>query len=138
MQAAVLRVKLRRLREWNQRRRNAAAQYTALLKDAGLTLPNVAPWAEPVWHLYVVQTDERARLQRELDKANIAFGIHYPVPIHLQEAYRDLGHKRGDFPVAEAVAERMLSLPMFPEISEEELQRVADACHRTQSAVQAF
>ncbi len=128
VQAAVLRVKLRRLAEWNDLRRRAAARYCDLLAGTGLTLPNVASWASPVWHLFVVQTDDRPRLQQALDAANVVHGIHYPVPIHLQEAYRDLRYGPGSFPVAESLATRVLSLPMFPEIREDELQRVAEAC----------
>ena len=75
----------------------------------------------------MVQSDNRARLQAALDAGNIAHGIHYPIPVHLQEAYRDLGYALGSFPVAETIAERLLSLPMFPEITEEELLRVAAA-----------
>jgi dTDP-4-amino-4,6-dideoxygalactose transaminase len=127
VQAAVLRVKLRYLDQWNERRRRAAARYSELLTGAGVTLPAVAPWAEAVWHLYVVQTPHRAATQKALDETNIAHGIHYPVPIHLQQAYADIGHSRGDFPVAERLAERVLSLPMFPEITDEELERVARA-----------
>lgn len=124
VQAAILRVKLRRLTAWNEERRRVAGRYTELLTGAGLKLPLVAPWANPVWHLYVVQTAHRARLQAALDEAQIAHGIHYPVPIHLQEAYRDLLRPIGSFPVAESAAARLLSLPMFPELAEEEIQRV--------------
>jgi dTDP-4-amino-4,6-dideoxygalactose transaminase len=133
LQAAILRVKLRYLDEWNARRRQAAARYAELLAGAGLTLPRVAPWGEPVWHLYVVQTPDRARLQQALDGANISHGIHYPVPIHMQQAYADLGYSRGDFPVAEALAERIVSLPIFPEILDEELERVGLACGKAGS-----
>jgi dTDP-4-amino-4,6-dideoxygalactose transaminase len=136
VQAAVLRVKLRYLDEWNARRRQAAARYHELLADTGLTLPAVAPWGEPVWHLYVVQTSGRVRLQRAFDEANIGHGIHYPVPIHLQEAYADLGHAPGDFPVAEALSGRILSLPMFPEIADGELERVGQVCQAVSSARQ--
>lgn len=128
VQAAILRVKLRHLAQWNDQRRAAAARYTELLAGTKLGLPQVAPWANPVWHLYVVQTDRRADLQKALDAAGISHGIHYPIPVHLQEAYQDLGHKPGDFPVAEALAGRILSLPMFPELTVEESQRVAQAC----------
>ena len=128
VQAAILRVKLKHLAKWNDQRRAAAARYGALLGGTKLQTPKTAPWANPVWHLYVVQTDDRAQLQLKLDAAGVAHGIHYPIPVHLQEAYRDLGHKPGDFPVAESLAPRILSLPMFPEITEEELQRVARAC----------
>jgi dTDP-4-amino-4,6-dideoxygalactose transaminase len=128
LQAAVLRVKLQNLDAWNERRRLAAARYHELLADSGLALPATAPWASHVWHLFVVQSPNRTMLQRALEGENIAYGIHYPVPIHLQEAYRDLGYSPGDFPIAEALAERVLSLPMFPEITDEELHRVARAC----------
>jgi dTDP-4-amino-4,6-dideoxygalactose transaminase len=128
VQAAVLRVKLKCLATWNEQRRAAAARYGQLLAETNLRLPKVASWASPVWHLYVVQSDDRARLQQMLDAANISHGIHYPVPVHLQEAYRELGHKPGDFPVTETLAARILSLPMFPEITEEELKRIATAC----------
>ena len=128
IQAAVLRVKLKHLAKWNEQRRVAAARYSWLLAGTKLALPKVAPWASPIWHLYVVQSDDRPRLQQALDAANISHGIHYPVPVHLQECYRELGHKLGSFPVAETLAARILSLPIFPEITEEELQRVAAAC----------
>ncbi|MBM4223313.1 MAG: DegT/DnrJ/EryC1/StrS family aminotransferase [Gammaproteobacteria bacterium] len=128
VQAAVLRVKLRHLARWNDQRRAAAARYTNLLAGTKFGLPKAAPWANPVWHLYVAQTDRRAELQKALDVAGIAHGIHYPIPVHLQVAYQDLGHKPGDFPVAEALADRILSLPMFPELTVEESHRVAQAC----------
>jgi dTDP-4-amino-4,6-dideoxygalactose transaminase len=128
VQAAVLRVKLKHLAQWNEQRRAAARRYGQLLAETALDLPKPAPWANPVWHLYVVQTGDRPRLQQALDAANIAHGMHYPIPIHLQECYRELGHTVGSFPVAEMLASRILSLPIFPEITEEELQRVAAAC----------
>ena len=128
VQAAILRVKLRHLARWNDQRRAAAALYQSLLQDSGLILPATSTWANPVWHLYVVQTPDRSRLQKALDAACISYGIHYPIPIHLQGAYRELGHSPGAFPVAEQLAGRILSLPMFPEITPEEVGRVAAAC----------
>ncbi len=127
VQAAVLRVKLPHLAKWNDQRRAAAARYGELLAGTKLGIPKVAPHANPVWHLYVVQTDDRDDLQKALDAANVSHGIHYPIPVHLQEAYRELGHRQGDFPVTEALAPRILSLPMFPEITDEEVTRVAAA-----------
>lgn len=124
VQAAILRVKLKYLGRWNQNRRTAALIYNQNLEQSSLVLPQVAEYAEPVWHLYVVQTDNRAGLQKKLDQAGISHGIHYPIPIHLQEAYRDLGHRRGDFPVAETLADRILSLPIFPEIKQQEINEV--------------
>jgi dTDP-4-amino-4,6-dideoxygalactose transaminase len=125
IQAAILRVKLKYLSIWNEARRSAASYYGQLLKNTSLVLPNVASWANPVWHLYVVQSAERRRVQDALDAGNISYGIHYPIPVHLQEAYRELGHREGSFPVSEMLAQRILSLPMFPEITEGEIERVA-------------
>jgi dTDP-4-amino-4,6-dideoxygalactose transaminase len=125
IQAAILRVKLRHLSRWNEERRRVAARYAELLAGTKLQLPQVASWANPVWHLYVVQTANRTRLQTALDAANIAHGIHYPVPIHLQDAYGDLGYRPDSFPVSEFLAQHIISLPMFPEINEQELARIA-------------
>ena len=127
VQAAILRVKLRHLAKWNDQRRSAAASYGRMLAGAKLAVPKVAPYANPVWHLYVIQTDDRPALQRALDAANIAHGIHYPIPIHLQEAYMDLGYAEGAFPVTEALAARILSLPMFPELRPAEIESVVRA-----------
>jgi dTDP-4-amino-4,6-dideoxygalactose transaminase len=125
IQAAILRVKLKYLTNWNDARRAAASYYGQLLKGTNLVLPRVASWANPVWHLYVVQSTERRRVQEALEAANISYGIHYPIPVHLQEAYRELGHREGSFPVSEMLAQRILSLPMFPEMTEGEIERVA-------------
>jgi len=128
VQGAILRVKLRHLKRWTAQRAGIAARYVEQLAGVGLELPEVAPWAAPVWHLFVVRTRDRARLQAALDAAGIGYGIHYPIPIHLQGAYRSLGHGPGDFPVAEDLAGRILSLPMFPELTVEEQARVVAAC----------
>jgi dTDP-4-amino-4,6-dideoxygalactose transaminase len=118
VQAVVLRVKLRHLDEWNARRAAIAARYTAELAGAGLVLPQVPEWAEPVWHLYVVQHAERDGLQKSLREAGIGTQIHYPIPPHLQMAYRDAGYARGRFPIAENMANCLLSLPMGPQLDE--------------------
>ncbi len=130
IQAAVLDVKLKHLDGWNDLRRRHAARYTKLLADAELALPHEMPYARHVYHLYVVQTNERDALQKILTEAGIGIGIHYPVPIHLQPAYRLLGHKAGDFPETERQAARVLSLPMFPELTEAQIADVAKACVR--------
>ncbi len=128
VQATVLRAKLRRLEGWNVRRREAADRYAGLLGGVeGVRLPAVRPGNEDVWHLYVVRVDERERVMRSLAEAGIGAGIHYPTPVHLTEAYADLGYRRGQFPVAEAAADRILSLPMFPHLTEGQQARVADA-----------
>jgi dTDP-4-amino-4,6-dideoxygalactose transaminase len=126
LQAALLRVKLRHLDVWNEARRDCAEWYRLLLSAAVVT-PVVADYAEPVWHLYVVQVDDREEMQRYLDERGIGTGIHYPIPVHLQSAYRDLGYLRGDFPIAEQTAENILSLPMYPELQKTALTQVADA-----------
>jgi dTDP-4-amino-4,6-dideoxygalactose transaminase len=126
IQGAVLGVKLKHLDRWNDMRREHAASYNELLKDSGLVLPQEMNYARHVYHLYVVQSEIRDRLQQTLNDADVQTGIHYPIPIHLQPAYASLGHKIGDYPEAERQAQRVLSLPMFPEMTSEQIERVAD------------
>jgi dTDP-4-amino-4,6-dideoxygalactose transaminase len=127
MQAAVLRVKLRHLDAWNIARANAAAMYGEALAGKDLVLPRVAPHGTHVFHLYVVRTKDRAGLMKALDAAGSQHGIHYPIPIHRQVAMADLGYGEGSFPVAEEIAPEILSLPMFPELTREQVDRVAAA-----------
>ncbi len=127
LQAAILRAKLPHLEAWNTARRRHASAYDELLADSGLGLPHNAPDSDHVFHLYVVQSERRDDLLRHLAVRGIHGGIHYPVPIHLQEAYRSAGRGAGSFPVSEALTPRVLSLPMYPELQEGQLQRVADA-----------
>ena len=130
LQAVVLRAKLRRLDGWNDQRRVAAARYAELLAGIpGLVLPRPAA-GEHVWHLYVIRVPQRDEVAARLGELGVRVGIHYPVPVHLQPAFRHLGHGPGDFPVAEAAAEQILSLPMFPQITAEQQQRVADALRK--------
>ena len=125
IQAAVLRIKLKRLKDWNQSRRKNAALYNELLQDVpGITLPVEAEFAESVYHLYVILADNRDGLQKFLSEKGISTGLHYPLPLHLQKAYAYLGYAMGDFPVAEHAAERLLSLPMYPELTEEQIEYV--------------
>lgn len=127
LQAVVLRAKLRRLDGWNEQRRAAAARYGVLLAGIpGLVTPAPDGTAH-VWHLYVIRVPRRDEVARRLGGMGVRTGVHYPVPVHLQPAFRHLGHGPGDFPVAEAAAAQILSLPMFPQITEEQQQRVADA-----------
>ena len=126
MQAAFLRVKLPKLDEWNERRRVVAARYDDKLAGIpGLGLPRAPQWAEPVWHLYVVRTERRAEVMAALDKAGIGSLIHYPTPPHLQEAYADLNEPKGSYPLAEKLAETVLSLPIGPHVAPEAVDRVA-------------
>lgn len=118
VQAPVLRAKLRRLDEWNAGRRAAADRYAEMLADLpDVRVPRVRPGNEDVWHLYVVQVEERDRVLAELGTAGIGAAIHYPTPLHLTAAYAGLDHRVGEFPVAEAAADRILSLPMFPHLT---------------------
>jgi dTDP-4-amino-4,6-dideoxygalactose transaminase len=127
VQAAVLRVKLAHLDRWNESRRRIASMYDELLANSSAGLPQSMPGVEHVFHLYVIQVDERDRFQAALAAHGIDTGIHYPVPIHLQEAYRGLSRGTGSFPVTEAAAGRVLSLPMYPELTDADVRRVASA-----------
>ncbi|SJZ33053.1 DegT/DnrJ/EryC1/StrS aminotransferase family protein [Enhydrobacter aerosaccus] len=132
LQAAFLQVKLRVLDSWNERRRRIAALYDDKLSGIpGLGLPRAPQWAEPVWHLYVVRTARRAELMKALDKAGIGALIHYPIPPHLQQAYADLGASKGSFPLAEALADTVLSLPMGPHLPESAVDEVAVVVRHT-------
>jgi dTDP-4-amino-4,6-dideoxygalactose transaminase len=126
LQAAVLAAKLAYLDEWTAARRRLAARYSALLKDTALILPYVAAQAEPAWHLYVVRTPQRDALLEHLQQHGIGAGVHYPVPLHLQPAYADLGYLRGALPVSEEVADTCLSLPLYPEMTEAQQDRVVE------------
>jgi len=127
LQAVVLSAKLRRLALWNEQRREAARRYDALLAGApGVCLPATLPGNEPVWHLYVVRVPRRDEVLAKLRAAGIQAAVHYPTPIHLQGAFRSLGHRRGDFPVAEAAAGAVLSLPIYPGITPAQQERVAE------------
>ena len=127
IQAAVLRVKLRYLDEWNSRRRRTAASYSHQLRDTSLILPFTPEWAEPVHHLFVVRSEQRNTLRHNLEQAGIGTLIHYPTPPHLQEAYRDLGMPRGAYPISERIHDEVLSLPMGPQLTESQASEVVRA-----------
>jgi dTDP-4-amino-4,6-dideoxygalactose transaminase len=124
LQGAILGIKLRYLDSWNMARSELAKSYTSRLTKTALTLPFESAGRKHVWHLFVVRSPQRDNLCRELSSASIGTGLHYPIPLHLQPAYRFLGHKPGDFPVAEKLAKECFSLPMFPGLQESELDRV--------------
>lgn len=127
LQAAVLGVKLPHLDGWNAARRAHAALYNKLLADVpGVVTPYVAPGMEPVYHLYVIQISERDRVQASLKAAGIETGVHYPIPLHEQPAYARLGHKPEDFPISHALGPRILSLPMYAELTDEQIHYVTD------------
>ncbi len=126
IQCAILSAKLPHLEGWNASRRDRAVEYNRLLAGIeGLILPCEPDWSRSVYHLYVVRTQNRDGLMRHLNAAGIGTGIHYPVPLHLQAAYARLGYKAGDFPIAEAAATSVLSLPMFPQLTSEQQARVS-------------
>jgi dTDP-4-amino-4,6-dideoxygalactose transaminase len=127
LQAAILSVKLGRLEGWNSRRRELAAQLTEALAGSSLELPVVPEGGDHVFHLYVVQTDDRDGLRADLADRGIASAVHYPVPIHLTEAYAGLGMGTGSLPVVEGRAERICSLPLYPSMTSTELERLAEA-----------
>lgn len=141
IQAAVLDVKLRHLDDWNESRRRHAQRYDALLAEAGFPVPLNRHREGHVHHLYVTQVSNRAEVQRRLDERGVQTGIHYPIPIHRQPAYADLGYAEGSFPKTEAEAERILSLPMFAELQPEQIDYVVasliDAVASTRAAVVA-
>lgn len=132
VQAVVLSAKLKRLERWNAMRRSAASRYGELLADLDrVQPPTPRPGSVDVWHLYVVQVDRRDRVLTELEAAGIGAAIHYPTPLHLTAAYAGLGYRLGQFPVAEAAAERILSLPMFPHLSLEQQVQVVGSLRRS-------
>jgi dTDP-3-amino-3,4,6-trideoxy-alpha-D-glucose transaminase len=137
LQAALLRVKLKKLDEWNERRRVVAGGFQGKLAGAtGLTVPLAPSWAEPVWHLFVVRHRQRDALQEKLNRAGIGTLIHYPVPPHLSGAYADGKWARGAFPIAEELAETVLSLPMGPHLSEEQAKVVAEETRNAVNGLQ--
>jgi dTDP-4-amino-4,6-dideoxygalactose transaminase len=144
IQAGILRTKLGHLNDWNYNRRECAQRYHELLasEQDNIGLPYEPSWAKSVYHLYVVRVRQRGALQGYLAEHHIGTGIHYPVPLHLQKAYQGLGYQQGDFPVAEAVAGEILSLPMFPglkaEDQEEVAQRLQEFCGVRQPATLAL
>lgn len=125
-QGAILRVKLRHLERWTEARRAHAARYTELLAPAGVRVPSVREDARHVYHLYTVRVVERDALMDDLRARGIETGKHYPIPVHLQPAYSDLGHHAGDFPESERAANEVLSLPMFAELTEDQIRTVAE------------
>jgi dTDP-4-amino-4,6-dideoxygalactose transaminase len=128
IQAGILRVKLRHLTAWNERRRECARRYQYLFGPAReeMRLPYEPSWAKAVYHLYVVRAEDRDELKAHLDRSGIATGIHYPIPLHLQNAYRTSGYQAGDFPVSERIASKVLSLPMYPQLQLDQQRQVTD------------
>lgn len=126
IQGAVLGVKLKKLNDWTAGRRRVAHRYHELLKDTPLQLPREASWAESVYHLYVVRHAKREDLKKHLEANGVGCALHYPLPLHLQKCYASLGYKEGAFPVSEKAARECLSLPIYPELTDAQIQRVAE------------
>jgi dTDP-4-amino-4,6-dideoxygalactose transaminase len=128
IQAGILHVKLPHLDEWNEQRREHASEYGRLFAEANTDLitPYEPSWSRAIYHLYVVRVNDRDGLMKELKGAGIGTGIHYPIPLHLQNAYRSLGYKRGDFPMCELAAETIVSLPMYPQLTREQQVRTVE------------
>lgn len=127
LQAAFLRTKLKKLDAWNGRRKAIAADYLHQLSRSNLVLPHIPEWADPVWHLFVVRTQQREKIQESLLQLGVSTLIHYPIPPHLQPAYSDLNYKNGNFPISEMVHREVLSLPIGPHMSEAEVMAVINA-----------
>lgn len=126
IQGAVLRVMLPHLAHWTAERRRVAHRYLELLADTPLKLPREADYAESAYHLFTVRHPRRDELQKHLEAHQIGCAIHYPMPLHLQQCYHSLGYREGDFPVAEQAARECLSIPLYPELTDEQIVRVAD------------
>jgi len=125
LQAAILRVKLKYLNQWNGMRRKNARKYNELLNNiGGIITPYEADYAKHVYHLYVIRTKDRDKLREELKSNGVTTGIHYPIPLHLQPAYNYLGYKRGNFPVTEECSQKILSLPMFDELNDKQIEKL--------------
>jgi len=135
IQGAVLRVKLRHLEEWTEQRRAVAAYYDEHLKGLPVITPHVRPHNRAVYHLYVIQVEKRDAVAKALGERGVGSAVHYPIPVHLQQSHADLGYKRGDFPVAEKVCDRALSIPMYAELSQDQLGQVVSAIKESCQAV---
>jgi dTDP-4-amino-4,6-dideoxygalactose transaminase len=129
IQAGILSVKLKRLGQWNEKRRDCAAVYRRILAPLAecIGLPFEPSWSRAVYHLYVVRYFDRQGLQAHLSARGVGTAIHYPIPLHLQKAYRGLGYGEGDFPVTEEIAPQILSLPMYAQLRPDQQEKVAEA-----------
>ena len=134
IQGAVLGVKLRHLESWTEARRGRAATYARALKDTGVVIPVERPGVRHVYHVYVVRTSDRDGLRARLTEPGVQTGVHYPIPVHMQPGYRDLGYSAGDFPVSERAAREVLSLPIYPELTDDQIEMIAGVCRASVTA----
>jgi dTDP-4-amino-4,6-dideoxygalactose transaminase len=130
-QGAILRVKLRHLDKWTKARRDVAQFYNELLHGSNVQTPVEMPYARHVYHIYAIRTLQRSVLQQDLQSQGVQTGIHYPIPVHLLPAYTDLGYHQGNFPLSEEACDQVLSLPIFAELSKDQIQTVCDAVSST-------
>jgi len=130
LQAAILRVKLKYINSWNEARRNHASSYRKLLQNTDIILPTEQKDNKHIYHIFAVRTADRDNLLNKLKNEGIGAGIHYPIPLHLQPAYRYLGYKAGDFPITEKCAREIISLPMYPELDEGKIKKIAEVINK--------
>jgi dTDP-4-amino-4,6-dideoxygalactose transaminase len=127
MQASILLEKIKHIDSWNSKRREIAKQYNNALIDTELTLPVISNYNEPVYHMYILQSDSREAILSKLKEAGVATGVYYPVPLHLQKVYKDLGYKEGDMPVAEYLSHRTFAIPVYPELTQEQISYIIES-----------
>ena len=127
MQASILLEKIKHIDKWNGVRREIAKTYDEALKDTDLTIPVIAETNETVYHMYILQSEDREAMLSKLKEAGIATGVYYPVPLHLQKVYKDLGYKEGDMPVAEYLSHRTFAIPVYPELTKEQIKYIIDS-----------
>lgn len=127
IQAAILRVKLPYLDKWNEKRREIAKMYDEKLRDIDLVTPVIKAENEPVYHMYILQSEDREAILNKLKEKGVATGVYYPVPLHLQKVYKDLGYKEGDMPVAEYLSHRTFAIPAYPELTEQEIDYIVES-----------
>jgi dTDP-4-amino-4,6-dideoxygalactose transaminase len=135
LHAAMLRVKLRYLDQWNARRVEQARSYLSQLQDTGLRFQDVPDWAQPVWHIFTLRTSARDALQERLTELGVGTLVHYPVPPHLQSAYSEMGFGEGDYPLSEEIHRQVLSLPIGPHVTHEETEQIIAAVKAAASEV---
>jgi dTDP-4-amino-4,6-dideoxygalactose transaminase len=127
IQAAILRVKLTHIDNWNAKRREIAEIYDEKLKDTDLVTPFIGEENEAVYHMYIIQSENREAMLNKLKAKGVATGVYYPVPLHLQKVYKDLGYKEGDMPVSEYLSHRTFAIPVYPELTEEEVNYIINS-----------
>ena len=127
MQASILLEKIKHIDNWNSKRREIAKVYDEALKNTDLTVPTIADENESVYHMYILQSENREVVLSKLKEAGVATGVYYPVPLHLQKVYKNLGYKEGDMPVSEYLSHRTFAIPVYPELTEDQITYIIDS-----------